>query len=223
MNAIQALKKEWYILLVAIAPLVISGIIWNDMPDTVPVHFNFEGEPDRYGHKSELLLLIPGITFGVYLLLLFLPAIDPKKKIETTQKAVKAIRIITVVFMAIVYLVTVGIAMGYDLDISTYIMLSVGGMFFVLGNYMNSIKPNYFIGIRTPWTLESPEVWKKTHRLSSKLWMFGGIVMMASPFINYSETLGISLTMILIIPLALIPLIYSYVVFNQLQKSGETK
>ena len=219
MTTLQTLKKEWYIFLIALAPFIASGVLWNEVPDTVPVHYNFQGEPDRYGYKGELLLLVPGISFGVYLLLLFVPAIDPKKKIETNQKAIRAVRVITVIFMDAVYVVTLALAMGYELDLSMYIMISVGALFFILGNYMNSIKPNYFIGLRTPWTLENPEVWKRTHRLGSKLWMIGGIVIMASPFIDTSKQLGISLSMIIIIPLALIPLIYSYVIYNQLQKA----
>ncbi|HBX66163.1 MAG TPA: hypothetical protein DEG32_08385, partial [Balneolaceae bacterium] len=98
--------------------------------------------------------------------------------------------------------------------------IAVGILFIGFGNYMNSVKPNYFIGLRTPWTLESPIVWKKTHRLGSKIWMVGGIIIVVSKLV-FSEGVNAIIFGISIAIMVLVPLIYSYTEFKKLESKGE--
>lgn len=216
----NTLKKEWYVLIILMAPFITSIYLWNDMPDIVPVHFNAEGEADDYGPKWINAFLLPGIAVITYFFLLIIPAIDPKKRIGNAQKPIAAIRIVISLFLVGVYSMVMLKTFNMEADISQFVLASVGVLIFITGNYMNSIKPNYFIGIRTPWTLENPEVWKKTHRLSSKLWIIGGIFMTVSAFI---PVLKGSLFIIVgsVIVLALVPFIYSYQIFINLQKSNK--
>ncbi len=98
-----------------------------------------------------------------------------------------------------------------------FILLTIGGLFIVLGNYMKTIKPNYFIGIRTPWTLENEEVWKKTHRMASYLWFWGGLAMIVSILLLPPNT-GTYLFMVIVSMISIIPIIYSYKIFKKIQK-----
>lgn len=218
MDIKSTFKKEWYVILVLAAPFIASIYLWNDMPDIVPTHFNAQGEADDYGPKWINAFLLPGIAVLTYLFLLTIPAIDPKKRIERTQKPITAIRVIISIFLVGIYTIVMMKTFNVDAKIDQFVFVGVGLLIVVVGNYMNSIKPNYFIGLRTPWTLEDPEVWKRTHRFSSKLWIIGGSFMIISTFI---PSLRGSLYVIvgLVAILAIIPFAYSYVIFNKLQKS----
>jgi len=188
------------------------------MPDIVPTHFNAAGEADDYGPKWINAFLLPGIAVITYLFLLFIPKIDPKKRIESAQKPIAAIRILIPLFLVGIYSLVMMKSLDMDIDISRFVSISVGIVIMISGNYMNSIKPNYFIGIRTPWTLEDPDVWKKTHRFSSKIWIIGGLIMIiSSVFINQESYVYVIITATLF--LAVIPLLYSYFIFHKLQNS----
>ncbi|MFY0683383.1 MAG: SdpI family protein [Balneola sp.] len=218
MDIKSTFKKEWYVILVLAAPFIASIYLWNDMPDIVPTHFNAQGEADDYGPKWINAFLLPGIAVLTYLFLLIIPAIDPKKRIERTQKPITAIRVIISIFLVGIYTIVMMKTFNVDAKIDQFVFVGVGVLIVFVGNYMNSIKPNYFIGLRTPWTLENPEVWKRTHRFSSKLWIIGGSFMIISTFI---PSLRGSLYVIvgLVAILAIVPFAYSYVIFNKLQKS----
>lgn len=220
MNVLETLKKEWYVLIILLLPFISSAVLWNNIPDIVPTHFNIQGEADDYGPKWMTAIMFPAIGLGVYFLLLFLPVIDPKNRIRSTQKPISAIRIFTSVFFTGIYAVVMAKTLGYSVDISIYVFASVGLLFMVLGNYMNSVKPNYFVGIRTPWTLENPEVWRRTHRMANKVWIAGGLLLIIIPLtmdLTYTPFLIVSL----LILLGGVPLVYSYLIFKKITSSKE--
>lgn len=220
MDIKNTLKKEWYMIVLLSAPFIASFILWERMPDIVPVHFNAAGEADDFGPKWINAFLIPGIACATYLFLLVIPAIDPKKRIENTQKPIAAIRIVISLFLIGVYALVMMKSFDLEADVGQFVLVSIGILIAITGNYMNSIKPNYFIGIRTPWTLENPEVWKKTHRFASKLWILGGVMMTISAFIPFLKgSLFVIISTVLI--LAVVPFIYSYQLFNKLKNSNE--
>jgi uncharacterized membrane protein len=220
MNIKNTLKKEWYMVVLLLAPFIASFILWEKMPDIVPVHFNAAGEADDFGPKWINAFLLPGIALVTYLFLLVIPAIDPKKKIENTQKPIAAIRIVISLFLIGVYALVMMKSFDLEADVGQFVLASVGILIAITGNYMNSIKPNYFIGIRTPWTLEDSEVWKKTHRFASKLWIVGGVLMTVSAFIPFLKGSPFFILGAVLI-LAGIPFIYSYQLFNKLKNSNE--
>ncbi|MEQ9266514.1 MAG: SdpI family protein [Balneolaceae bacterium] len=219
MSILETLKKEWFILVILIVPFFVSAYFWDELPDEVPTHFNIRGEADDWGPKWMVAYLIPMIGLGTYLMILLVPAIDPKKKIESAQKPVAAIRMFTSVFMVGIYAFVMAASLGTTINFSNYIIIGVGMLILIVGNYMNSIKPNYFIGIRTPWTLENEEVWKRTHRLSSKIWIVGGLLLMLSPLVPEMIRLDYLIYIIVGI-LAGIPLVYSYVIYKKLESES---
>ncbi|GAB5409801.1 MAG: SdpI family protein [Balneolaceae bacterium] len=216
MNILNTVKKEWYVVVIVLLPFFVSTYYWEQLPDTVPTHFNIQGEADDWGPKWMVAVLIPLVGLFTYLMILLLPLIDPKKKIETSQKPVAAIRIFTSVFMTAIYGFVMASALGSQINFASYIIAGVGLLILIVGNYMNSIKPNYFIGVRTPWTLESPEVWKRTHRLTSKVWVVGGFGMMISAFFPSILESAFPITALVFV-LAGVPIVYSFMLFKKLE------
>ena len=216
MSISETLKKEWFVIPFLLVPFIVSFILWDQIPEEVPTHFNISGEADDWGPKWINAIMLPLIGVGVYVLLLVLPLIDPKKKISNTQKPVAAIRIVTSIFFVGIYAFVMAASLGVEINFASYIIVGVGMLILIIGNYMNSIKSNYFIGIRTPWTLENPDVWKKTHRFGSKVWVIGGLLMMISGFIPAIIESALFITIIVSV-LAGLPIIYSYLVYKKLE------
>lgn len=208
------LKKELPLILLAIVPFVYLAVIWNHLPETVPLHWNAAGEIDRYGSRKELWM-IPLMTSGlIYLLMLAVPAIDPKKRIQEmgakyTQLRYALVAAMSALAVVIIYMVERGERGGL-----TPVLVITGLLIAVLGNYMKTVRPNYFIGIRTPWTLESPEVWNKTHSLAGKLWFAGGLVIVLLPFL-VEGPLQFYLLIGLVLLISFIPVVYSYLQFRK--------
>lgn len=208
------LKKELPLILLAIVPFVYLAVIWNHLPETVPLHWNAAGEIDRYGSRNELWM-IPLMTSGlIYLLMLAVPAIDPKKRIQEmgakyTQLRYALVAAMSALAVVIIYMVERGERGGL-----TPVLVITGLLIAVLGNYMKTVRPNYFIGIRTPWTLESPEVWNKTHSLAGKLWFAGGLVIVLLPFL-VEGPLQVYLLIGLVLLISIIPVVYSYLQFRK--------
>ena len=201
----------WGMMLV---PLTYLFINWAELPDRVPIHFNYKGEADDWGSKNFLAGLILFITVGINLLMLAIPVIDPKDKIVHMGSKYHQLRFMLAIFMAALSVFIVYSAKTGSLENSNFVNLLVGLLFVSFGNYFQAIKPNYFIGIRTPWTLESETVWRKTHRLSGRLWIIGGILMcltalLQDPTFRHMSFLGV------VALLVLIPVVYSFLLSHR--------
>lgn len=207
------LKREFPIWVIIIIPIAYLVYIWGSLPETVPIHFNASGEADGWGSKNTLIWLPLAMTIGTYLLMLIIPKIDPKKTLDQMGNKYDLIKFFMVLFMSIlscfiIYSAKTG-SIGSE---GNWIFVLSGTMVAVLGNYFQSIKPNYFIGIRTPWTLESEKVWKKTHRLAGRLWVPVGILLAFLPFV-LNKGVYMTVFFILLTVIVLIPLVYSYTEF----------
>ena len=216
MNAIQTMRKEWHILVIILLGYAILPFIWDTMPDRVPIHWNMEGEADGFAPKSWGLLLNPTVALLVYLLLLAIPWLDPKNRVEQDQKPMPIFRtVLPVLFVALHFLIVAGMLFeSVDLNYLIYILITL--LLLVLGNYMGTIKPNYFVGIRTPWTLESETVWKQTHRLTGKVWITTSLLLLATiPFVSLPIFGKLFFGAVLID--AIVPIIYSFILSKQLE------
>ena len=210
------LRKELPLIAVVLLPFAYLMYVWPHLPEKVPLHWNINGEIDRYGSKIELgalSLLLPVVT---YLVFLVIPKIDPKKKLDKMGRKLSSIKFLLTTFMAVLALFIIYASKNQSMTSPNYILLLIGVLFVVLGNYFKTIKANYFLGIRTPWTLESETVWKSTHRLAGKMWFVGGILIVISSLIlNEQQNLIVFLVITGII--TLIPIGYSYVTFKRIQ------
>jgi len=213
----QRLKKELPLIIITLIPSVYLAIIWNRLPDQVPMHWNLNGEIDRYGNKTELIfisLLLPLLVYGLFLII---PNIDPKNKLKQMGSKYQSIKVILTTFMSGLAVFIIYSAEKETLTNPNYIIILIGLLYIILGNYFQTIKANYFIGIRTPWTLENETVWKETHKLGGKMWFVGGIVIILCSLILSK---GTNFTLFLIITgiITIIPLVYSYLKFKSLTK-----
>lgn len=210
----EKLKKEIPFLAIALIPFAYLIYIWNRLPEKVPMHWNGAGEIDRYGDKKELLVtlfMLVGITYFVFLII---PSIDPKQKLQNMGNKLNNLRMILALFMS-----GLAVFILYSVQQKTsnpsFVLAIIGLLFAFLGNYFKTIKPNYFIGIRTPWTLENEEVWKKTHLMGGKLWFVGGLLM-ALTFvlpnkIQFYTFMGI------VAVITIVPIVYSYLEFKKIK------
>lgn len=199
--------------LIILAPFVYLAAIWGQLPETVPIHWNAQGEIDNYGSKESLLfipILLPLLT---YLIFVFAPLIDPKKRLDSQNNKYQSFKVLltglmSVLAVFIIYSAYSAISFG----IST-ITIIMGTLFLILGNYVKTLKPNYFIGIRTPWTLESENVWRKTHKSASVLWFIGGLAIIISGLILPNHiifTVFITIT----IAITVFPILQSYFIYK---------
>ena len=208
----EKFKKEIPFLLIAILPFIYLAFIWNNLPDKIPMHWNGSGEIDRYGDKKELVLMLFLLTGITYFVFLVIPKIDPKQKLQNMGNKLNNLRLILGLFMSAL---AVGIVYSTQQKSSNpgFVFVIVGLLFTFLGNYFKTIKPNYFIGIRTPWTLENEEVWKKTHLMGGKLWFVGGLLM-AMTFV-LPNTIQFYAFMGITAIITIIPIVYSYLEFKK--------
>lgn len=210
-------KKELPLLLIIALPFLYLAYIWNQLPDNVPTHWNMKGEIDDWGDKSELILIVFLLPVLIYVILLIVPVIDPKKKIQKMGNKYQHLKFILVLFMSALAILIVYTAQQQSFSNIEYILLLIGLLIMAMGNYLKTVKPNYFIGIRTPWTLENDTVWRATHRLAGVLWFAGGLVLIAISLLLPQSALSTSYFVVVGI-IVLIPVLYSYFKFKSLKE-----
>ncbi len=208
------LRKEIPLLIIVILPFLYLGYLYADLPETVPTHWNIEGQIDDWGSKS-MLWIIPFVTgFLGYVLMSLAPKIDPKKQIKQMGAKFYQLKFIVVLFLTALGLYILYATQQQSMSSPKIIFILIGVFFTALGNYLPSVKPNYFIGLRTPWTLENATVWKKTHRLAGKLWVIGGLLIIVSSLL-FAQPQNLTVFFVIIAIITLIPLVYSYIWYKQ--------
>jgi len=208
--------KELALWAFLVLPYIYLATIWNELPERVPTHFNLEGVANGWSDKSTLLFMPGALGIGIYFLMLLVPILDPKKKIQQMEGKYYNLRLILTIFFSLLatYLLYTGKAESLN---SNLLCVLMGALFAMLGNYFQTVRHNYFIGIRTPWTLENEQVWKKTHRLAGRLWTAGGFLIAILAFlINDRQVVSILFGVILFI-MVIIPLVFSYTEFQKIK------
>ncbi|CKG35484.1 hemolysis inducing protein [Streptococcus pneumoniae] len=176
------MRKHLFAILLIVITCLAWAFAWPHLPDTIATHWS-GGKVDGYSSKLYGMVSMIGIMIVLYIFLNVLPKIDPKKaNYEKFSKAFMMMNngILLLLFVGNIDIITSGL--GYNLFINRVPELLVGILFIVIGNYLPQCKPNYFVGIKTPWTLSNEEVWRKTHRFSGKVFVALGIIMILSVF-----------------------------------------
>lgn len=207
-------KLNWLEAALLLAPFLVLILYWNLLPDRVPMHWNFQGEIDSWSAKSPGLLLAPLMGVAVVILLRALPKFDPKLRRTLDESGrmhpfLSIIRIALLALFDVILYVQVAVSLGWKIDAGRILMACVLIFLAIMGNYLGNLRPNYFAGIRTPWTLENPETWRATHRLGGRLMFFGALLLLVLQFFLSTHAFGrIFITSILL--LALWGLVYSW-------------
>lgn len=195
------------------AMFLLAAVVWSSTPERVPIHWDITGAVDRYAGKVEGLLLIPALSLGVYLLLLFIPRIDPgRANYAGFAGPYAAIRLAIVAVLAVSYALVVLAALGRQPPVIAAVPILIGALLVVLGNYMGKIRPNWFVGVRTPWTLSSKRSWTQTHRLAGWLFVASGIAFVLAGAFSSPLALGVAVGVLTLSVVSIV--VYSYLVWR---------
>lgn len=189
---------------VILLPIVAGIILWDKLPEKVPIHFNAQGVVDGWSGKGTAVFVMPLFMIAIHWICMFVTSLDPKSK-NITEKNMNLVLWITPVISVLTSGLVYSFALGHEININTVMPIFFGILFIVIGNYMPKCKQNYSIGIKIPWTLESEENWNYTHRLAGKTWVFGGLSIIALSFLK-TVWIFMAITIIMV----LIPVIGSY-------------
>ncbi len=163
-------KTELAVLGLIALSFVMAAYFYPQMPERIASHWNAAGEADGYMSKNVALFLLPAVALFMLVLLVILPRIDPlRKNIEKFRKHFDGFIFVIVLFLLYIHLLSIFWNLGNRFDMTIAMLPALAVLFFYMGILLENAKRNWFIGIRTPWTLSSDEVWDKTHRLGAKL------------------------------------------------------
>ena len=212
------LLKYLPFIIIFVFPFVLIALHWGQIPEKIPVHWNIRGEVDRYGNTWEIFIL-PVVNILVFLLILGLARIDPKKNYQKYSRTLLKIQLGVALLLLLIFILSFYAALGYKMAIMEYTSLGVSILFIVLGNYLSKIRPNYFVGIRTPWTLESEDVWKKTHRFGGRLMIGIGFLILIVFFILSKEwSFGLMIGCSAVLSIAMF--LYSFLIYQKTDKNS---
>ena len=206
----QTIRRESLLLILTVLPLIYLFINWRNLPGQLPIHFDLDGDPNGYGSKLVFVFL----PLGLYLLLLVLPFIDPRKSnFEIFSDTYYKLKLVLILFFGIIDTTIVYNTLHGIEKMGQLVPISVFLIFTLLGNYMGNIRPNYFVGIKVPWTLNNDEVWTRTHKLAGRLWFWGGLTGIVALFIFNNPT-------VVLVPITIfitvVPIIYSYIIYQRI-------
>ena len=204
------------VVLSMIAAATLAGLLlWNRLPDQMASHWNIHDQVDGYMPRFWGVFLLPLITLGMLLLFLILPSIDPMKaNIAQFREAFNLFIVLMVVFMIYLYGLTLAWSLGYNtFKMSGAMLPAIGLLFIVVGFMMRQAKRNFFIGIRTPWTLSSDTVWNETHRVGAVLFMISGALAFLGGLVGGSTAFWLMFAPL--IGSTLFLLVYSYVLYQR--------
>ena len=205
-------RNKWILFvtsLVILLPLAVGLILWNQLPEQMPTHWGADGQVDGYSSKLFGVLGLPLFMLGIHWLCVVMTAAAPKHN-NVSGKALHLVFWICPATSLIVGFITYGQVLGLQMNVTLIMLLLMGVLFFAIGNYLPKCKQNYTVGIKLPWTLNDEANWDSTHRFAGKLWVVGGLLILATAFLqNIWIFLGIVMVM------SIVPMIYSYLYYRK--------
>ncbi len=190
-------------------PVIIGLFLWNDLPDTIATHWGFNGQADGYSSKAFAVFGLPLLLLVIHWVCVFATKLDPKHK-DINPKMFSIVLwicpAISIVMNTMVYL----IALGKEIRFVSGVIIFMGLLFIIIGNYLPKCRQSYTMGIKLPWTLENEENWNKTHRMAGVLWVIGGIVIIATAIFE-SFIIFFSIVALMVI----VPTVYSYLYYKK--------
>ncbi len=185
-------KKEWLPLLPVVVIWILSFYFYTHFPARVATHWDSLGNVNGYMSTFWGAFFLPFIATGLYLLFFAIPYLDPRReRYEQFSSVYLLFKTLILGMLGIIYFLGGLTNLGYSVHIAVIVPILVGILFIILGNYITKVKSNWFIGVRTPWTLSSENVWNKTQRFSGKIMVLFGLALLLSPLFSPKFTLGI--------------------------------
>jgi uncharacterized membrane protein len=168
-------------------PFAAVAVLWPKLPERIPIHWNWHGQVDGWSSRGFGALFLPVLNLACYLLATYLPVLDPRMRraAEMTpgnRLALEVVRLTLVAFVTFTFVVQMLSTFQPRLDGGVLLTNGLLLFFLVMGNYFGNLKPNRFVGIRTPWTLKSDETWRATHRQGGRIMVYGSLAMLCAQF-----------------------------------------
>ena len=214
------MKRKWLAPAFLVLMVLVGAAAYSFLPAQVPSHWNAAGAIDAYTSRFWGVVLLPLLSLGLWLLLLVLPRIDPRRANYAQFTGTYQLIInMLLAFLAVIYATTLLAGLGIAVDVARIIGCLTGLLFIGIGNELGRVTPNFFVGVRTPWTLADPEVWRKTHRVAGRAMVIAGFVVLVSAvllpiawlaMVILASTLGF----------AVVAVGYSYVTWQQLHHTA---
>lgn len=214
-------KSEWFAIFLVIVSFLAGAYFYRHFPALVPAHWNLAGQVNGYASPFLAAFLLPLMMLGFYILFLFLPFLDPKKdQYADFAPTYHKFKDLVLAFLFVLFIMTGLNGLGRSVNISFWTPILIGLLFILIGLLMKKVKSNWFLGIRTPWTMSSETVWDRTHKLSAPVMMVAGLGMALTAFV---PPLGKTILFILVTALIVLFLpFYSYLLYVQ-EKRNKAK
>lgn len=206
--------RKWFGILALVAAGIFTTVVYQDLPERIPTHWNFAGEVDGWSSRLAGAVMLPLIGLAIWAMLQVLPRIDPLRQNYDKFRPTYDVAINSIlVFMAAAHVFVLGVALGWPLNVKRALPIGIGLICLVIGNVLPRARRNWMFGVRTPWTLSSERVWERTHRLAGYLFVALGaglLVLAALPVSFPSNAMIVSIAVV-----AAITFVYSYVAWRQ--------
>lgn len=203
------MSRRWF------APVLLVGMwafalgVFHRLPAEIPTHWNLSGEVDGWSPRFPGAFIAPAVATVLWLLIRFQARFDPRREeVVRSTRTRSLLAEILVAFMAVLEVLTLGIALGWPLDMSEALWPLLGLLLVAMGNYLPRVRPNWFIGVRTPWTLANDVVWQKTHRLAGWTFVAAGLLTAAAMFLPVRVRPFVGAGAVLLA--AVVPVAYSF-------------
>jgi len=210
------MRSRWFGLVVAALAAAVSVWVYSRLPAMVATHWNLQGVPDGYSPRFWAAAIMPLATLGLTGLFNVLPRMDPRR--ENYAKFLNSYWLIAnavLAFSGLAHVLILANGLGYTLQVDRIVPVGIGLLFAFLGNYLTRVEPNWFVGVRTPWTLSSDTVWRKVHRTAGWLFVVAGLVIAAAAFMPRRTFMSIFIAAVVVA--AGIPVVQSYVLWKREQ------
>ena len=193
--------------IILVAPMIFGMIVWNKLPESMPIHWGVHGEADRWSSKSFAVFVLPLLILAIHGICIFASRKDFRNK-KQSPKVMGLVLWICPLLSVMANSLTYAGALGKEINVLFVVSLTMGALFVLIGNYLPKCQQNLIVGIRIIWTLKNEANWNATHRFAGKVWVIGGLLLMASSLLPYS-ILPWAMIALLVVFIGL-PVLYSY-------------
>ena len=213
------MKRNYFLIagLLIVATLIATAVVYPDLPSRVPMHWNWRGEVNRYGEKWEVFLT-PALMASLVILFAVMPWISPKRfEVDTFQSTYLYIMLVMAAFIAYLHVLILWSAISKTFNLHRALLGAVFLLLALLGNVLGKVRRNFFIGVRTPWTLANEKVWDATHRFAAKVFVLAGLLGLLSMAVTSGPIIGL----VIFAAAALAAVIYSLVYYKRLERHDQ--
>ena len=193
--------------IVLLSPMIFGLIVWNNLPESMPIHWGIHGEVDRWSSKTFAVFVLPLIILAIHGICIFASRKDFQDK-KQSPKVMGLVLWICPLLSVMANSLTYAISLGKEINVLFVVSLTMGALFVLIGNYLPKCQQNRIVGIRLKWTLGNEANWNATHRFAGKVWVIGGLLLMASSLLPYSILPWAMITLLIVF--TSLPILYSY-------------